>query len=81
MKLSIAILFFVFFASFSLDAQTTGSVTVTVDAKGNPHAINQNIYGVGMFFDQGNPASTSSFIRQVNAPIHRIGGNLTSEYN
>jgi hypothetical protein len=49
------------------------SVTITIDAAVNRHAINPNIYGVAF-------ASTAQ-LTDLNCPLNRSGGNATSQYN
>ncbi len=49
------------------------AVTVTVDATGNRHPINPNIYGVAY-------ASTAD-LNDLNVPLNRYGGNNTTRYN
>jgi hypothetical protein len=56
-----------------LSAQNAAT-TVTVNATANQHAINPNIYGVGGSVSQANVAA-------LNAPLNRIGGDLSSTYN
>lgn len=56
----------------SLPAQAA-TVTVSIDAAANRHAINPQIYGVAF----GNPATLSA----LNAPLNRQGGNPYSTYN
>jgi glycosyl hydrolase family 44 len=55
-----------------LHAQNAG-VTITVDALANRHAINPAIYGVAY--------ATTAQLQDLNAPLHRYGGNNTSRYN
>ena len=59
-------------AATRLPAQDT-SVTITIDAAANRHAISPLIYGVA------NASSTQ--LAELNAPLHRLGGNHTSRYN
>ena len=49
------------------------AVTVTVDAGANRRAINPAIYGVAY--------ATTAQLQDLNAPLHRYGGNNTSRYN
>src|SRR5262245_66281445 len=49
------------------------AVTITVDVTANRHAINPNIYGVAY--------ATPAVLSDLNAPVHRYGGNNTSRYN
>jgi Glycoside hydrolase family 44/Chitobiase/beta-hexosaminidase C-terminal domain len=60
-------------AAAPLSAQNPAT-TVSVDANANQHPINPNIYGLG-----GGP--TTAQIAALNAPLNRIGGNNTSDYN
>jgi fibronectin type 3 domain-containing protein len=62
-----------------LSAQNAAT-TVSVDANADKHAINPNIYGVGMFMDSNDVVQTSQ-LAAVNAPVHRFGGDLNSTYN
>jgi len=55
-----------------LHAQNT-AVTVTVDAATARRAINPAIYGVAY--------ATQAQLQDLNAPLHRYGGNNTSRYN
>ena len=49
------------------------AVTITVDAAANRRAINPAIYGVAY--------ATTTQLQDLNAPLHRYGGNNTSRYN
>jgi len=49
------------------------AVTVAVDAAANRHPISPNIYGVAY--------AGTSVLLDLNAPLHRYGGNNTSRYN
>jgi PKD repeat protein len=49
------------------------AITITVDVTANRHAINPNIYGVAY--------ATQAVLNDLNAPLHRYGGNNTSRYN
>lgn len=49
------------------------TATVTVDAAQNRRAINPAIYGVAY--------ATTAQLDELNAPVHRSGGNNTSRYN
>src|SRR5204862_3659561 len=55
-----------------LDAQSS-TVTITVDAGTNRRPINPAIYGVAY--------ATTAQLQDLNAPLHRYGGNNTSRYN
>lgn len=55
-------------------AGTNSPVAITIDALGNRHPISPLIYGVAF-------ASSSSVLQDLNAPIHRSGGNATTRYN
>ncbi|HEY4953153.1 MAG TPA: glycoside hydrolase family 44 protein [Verrucomicrobiae bacterium] len=52
---------------------TNANVTVQIDAAANRHAISPLIYGVAF-------ASTSELL-DLNAPLHRSGGNAETRYN
>src|SRR5579884_857643 len=47
--------------------------TLTIDAAGNRHPISANIYGVAF--------STTADLMNLNAPLHRSGGNSETRYN
>jgi PKD repeat protein len=49
------------------------AVTVSVDVSANRRAINPAIYGVAY--------ATTTQLQDLNAPLHRYGGNNTSRYN
>ncbi len=49
------------------------AITVTVDVGANRRAINPAVYGVAY--------ATVSQLQDLNAPLHRYGGNNTSRYN
>jgi PKD repeat protein len=49
------------------------AVTVTVDVAANRRPINSAIYGVAY--------ATTAQLQDLNAPLHRYGGNNTSRYN
>jgi PKD repeat protein len=55
-----------------LHAQSA-AVTITVDAGANRRTINPAIYGVAY--------ATTAQLQDLNAPLHRYGGNNTSRYN
>src|SRR6478609_7841186 len=59
-------------AATILHAQNA-AVTVSVDAAANRRAINPAIYGVAY--------ATTTQLQDLNAPLHRYGGNNTSRYN
>lgn len=59
-------------AATVLHAQNA-AVTITVDVAANRHAINPAIYGVAY--------ATTAQLQDLNAPLHRYGGNNTSRYN
>ena len=50
-----------------------GAVTVSVDVAASRRAINQAIYGVAY--------ATTAQLQDLNASLHRYGGNNTSRYN
>ena len=49
------------------------AVTITVDAAANRRPIDPDIYGVAY--------ATTEQLQDLNAPLHRYGGNNTSRYN
>ncbi|MFZ0829344.1 MAG: glycoside hydrolase family 44 protein [Verrucomicrobiia bacterium] len=53
---------------------TNAPVSIAVDAQANRHAISPLIYGVAF-------ASSSGVLQDLNAPLHRSGGNGTTTYN
>ncbi|MGO8838650.1 MAG: glycoside hydrolase family 44 protein [Limisphaerales bacterium] len=53
---------------------TNAPVSITVDAQANRQAISPLIYGVAY-------ASSSGVLLDLNAPLHRSGGNGTTTYN
>jgi PKD repeat protein len=55
-----------------LHAQST-AVTITVDAGANRRTISPAVYGVAY--------ATTAQLQDLNAPLHRYGGNNTSRYN
>jgi PKD repeat protein len=55
-----------------LEAQN-GAVTVSVNITANRRVINPSIYGVAY--------ATTAQLQELNAPLHRYGGNNTSRYN
>ncbi len=57
-----------------LPPTTNAAVTVTVDAAANRHPISPLIYGVAF-------ANTSNDLADLNAPLHRSGGNAETRYN
>ena len=54
-------------------AQTTP--TLAVDAAGNPHAINPDIYGIA------NYGLDAAFAKEIQVPNIRWGGDGTTRYN
>jgi hypothetical protein len=58
---------------FSPATAQNPATSVAVDANANQHTINPNIYGGAWF-------ATSDLIA-TNAPLNRLGGNNTSDYN
>jgi Glycoside hydrolase family 44 len=69
--------FYVDDISLSTNAVTTGTnapVAITVDASANRHPISPLIYGVAF-------ASSASDLQDLNAPLHRSGGNAETRYN
>jgi Glycoside hydrolase family 44 len=53
---------------------TNAAVAVQVDAGADRHPISPLIYGVAF-------AASSNDLRNLNAPLHRSGGNATTRYN
>jgi hypothetical protein len=60
-------------AAVSVGYAQNSAVTITVDAAANRRAINPAIYGVAY--------ATTAQLQELNAPLHRYGGNNTSRYN
>src|SRR5208282_925636 len=60
-------------ASPSGFAQT--APTLTVDAAGNPHPINPDIYGIASY------SLDSGFAKEIQVPNVRWGGDTTTRYN
>jgi Glycoside hydrolase family 44 len=60
-----------FFGQSTASAQST--VTIRVDAAANRRPINPNIYGVAH--------ATTAQLNELNAPLHRNGGNNTTRHN
>src|SRR3954468_113692 len=56
-----------------LEDRLVCNVSIGVDAGAGQHAINPNVYGVA-FADQAT-------LLDLNVPLNRNGGNLTSRYN
>ena len=59
-------------AATVLHAQIS-AVSITVDVAANRHAINPAVYGVAY--------ATTAQLQDLNAPLHRYGGNNSSRYN
>src|SRR6516162_4810177 len=57
----------------TLEDRCVLSVLITVDATGNVHLINPNIYGVAY--------GDATSLADLNIPFNRYGGNNTSRYN
>jgi PKD repeat protein len=55
-----------------LQAQNA-AVSIAVDVDAGRHAINPSVYGVAY--------ATAAQLQDLNAPLHRYGGNNTSRYN
>jgi hypothetical protein len=53
---------------------TNAPVTISVDAFKNRHAISPLIYGIAF-------ADNSNQLAELNAPLHRSGGNTETRYN
>jgi len=64
-------LFFSLISTSALAGNPT--VTVTIDATANRHAINPNIYGVAF--------ASKADLAALNAPLNRSGGNAETAYN
>jgi hypothetical protein len=62
-----------FFALQRSIAQTTP--TLTVDATGNPHAINPDVYGIASY------GLDATFASEIQVPNIRWGGDATTRYN
>jgi hypothetical protein len=60
-------------SSANVTVNGTVSVTITVDAGTNRHAISPLIYGVAF--------ASSSQLTDLNAPVNRSGGNAETRYN
>jgi hypothetical protein len=63
----------IFVAAVTVRYGQNAAVTVTVDVAANRRAINPAIYGVAY--------ATPAQLQDLNAPLHRYGGNNTSRYN
>jgi hypothetical protein len=73
----LAPMFYVDDISLSTNAVTTGTnapVSITINASANQHTISPLIYGVAF-------ASSASDLEDLNAPLHRSGGNAETRYN
>src|SRR6202522_4774390 len=57
-----------------VDAQAT-TPTLSVDATGNPHPINPDIYGIA------NYGLDANFAKEIQVPNIRWGGDGTTRYN
>ena len=60
-------------AGAPVQSGTNANVTIQIDAQANRHAISPLIYGVAF--------ASSSQLLELNAPLHRSGGNGTTTYN
>jgi hypothetical protein len=69
----IALLGLVAFGPQNAFAQSTP--TLTVDAAGNPHPINPDIYGIASY------GLDSGFAKEIQVPNVRWGGDATTRYN
>jgi hypothetical protein len=69
----IALTTLVAFAPRNASAQTTP--TLTVDAAGNPHPINPDIYGIASY------SLDAGFAKEIQVPNVRWGGDATTRYN
>ena len=63
----------VFFLASATTSAQTATVTIRVDAADSRHPINPNVYGVAH--------ATTAQLNDLNAPLHRNGGNNTTRYN
>jgi hypothetical protein len=63
----------VFFLAPPTTSAQTATVTIRVDAAASRHPINPNVYGVAH--------ATTAQLNDLNAPLHRNGGNNTTRYN
>jgi Glycoside hydrolase family 44 len=63
----------VFFLAPPTTSAQTATVTIRVDAAASRHPINPNVYGVAH--------ATTAQLDDLNAPLHRNGGNNTTRYN
>ena len=70
---SAATMMLVFAATLPGVAQTTP--VLTVDAAGNPHAINPDVYGIA------NYSLDAGFAKEIQVPNIRWGGDGTTRYN
>jgi hypothetical protein len=61
-------------AGAPIQPSTNANVTVQIDALASRHAINPLIYGVAF-------ATNATLLRDLNAPLHRSGGNAETRYN
>ncbi len=71
-RTSLAYMAAVVAAATVLHAQST-QVSITIDAGAARRAINPAVYGVAY--------ATTAQLQELNAPLHRSGGNNTSRYN
>src|SRR5277367_3360854 len=69
----IALLGLVAFAPRNAFAQS--APTLTVDAAGNPHPINPDIYGIASY------SLDAGFAKEIQVPNVRWGGDATTRYN
>jgi len=69
----IALTTLVVFAPRNASAQTTPALTV--DAAGNPHPINPDIYGIASY------SLDAGFAKEIQVPNVRWGGDATTRYN
>ncbi len=63
----------VFFLAPATTSAQTATVTIRVDAAASRHPIDPNVYGVAH--------ATTAQLNDLNAPLHRNGGNNTTRYN
>jgi len=54
---------------------------LTVDAAKNLGNINPDIYGITIFWDPTSQQNFTTFAKEINLPLNRIGGDGTTRYN
>jgi hypothetical protein len=63
------------FAAASRSGSAQTAPTLTVDAAGNPHPINPDIYGIASY------SLDAGFAKEIQVPNVRWGGDATTRYN